>query len=145
RPCTGLVVIFPEGRSHHVDYPFGLHKQYDLPWDYYSKRDRFFVQSQHCRRSLVTPGTGCAPCDEILRNDVFRGIMQRIGLGIHENTPIIYMPIASLIDTVRKKSDQCRGLKLTKLNVVRKLLGKMAALDEHKQFVMALASGRVER
>ncbi|KAJ7663740.1 hypothetical protein DFH06DRAFT_986394, partial [Mycena polygramma] len=55
------------------------------------------------------------------------------------------MPIASLIDVVRKKTDQCRGLKLTKLNVVRKLIGKMAALDEHKQFVMAIASGRVER
>ncbi|KAJ7930728.1 hypothetical protein B0H13DRAFT_1858536 [Mycena leptocephala] len=145
RPCTGLDMVFPTGRSHHVDYPFGLHKQYDLPWDYYSKRDQFFMQSQHCLRSLVTPGTGCAPCEEIIRNDIFRGIMQRIGLGIHENTPLIYMPIASLIDTVRKKTDQCRGLKLTKLNVVCKLLGKMAALDEHKQFVMAIASGRLER
>ncbi|KAF8188597.1 hypothetical protein K438DRAFT_2146607, partial [Mycena galopus ATCC 62051] len=55
------------------------------------------------------------------------------------------MPIGTLVETVRKKADQCRGLKLTKLNVVRKLLGKMAALDEHKQFVMAVASGRVER
>ncbi|KAF8208013.1 hypothetical protein K438DRAFT_2071565 [Mycena galopus ATCC 62051] len=55
------------------------------------------------------------------------------------------MPIGTLVETVRKKADQCRGLKLTKLNVVRKLLGKMAALNEHKQFVMAVASGRVER
>ncbi|KAJ6626373.1 hypothetical protein B0H10DRAFT_2161558 [Mycena sp. CBHHK59/15] len=40
------------------------------------------------------------------------------------------MPIGTLIET---------------LNVVRKLSGKIAALDEHKQFVMAVASGRVER
>ncbi|KAJ7498368.1 hypothetical protein B0H11DRAFT_1909401 [Mycena galericulata] len=81
--CVGIQLGFPRGRSHHVDYPFGLHQHYDLPWDYYSQGD--------------------------------------------------------------KKIDQTRSLKLTKLNVVRKLLGKMAALDDHKQFVMAIASGRVER
>ncbi|KAK6984736.1 hypothetical protein R3P38DRAFT_3332782 [Favolaschia claudopus] len=52
---------------------------------------------------------------------------------------------AYLVDTVRHKTDQCRRLKLTKLNMARKLIGKMAALNEHKQFVMAVASGRVER
>ncbi|KAF8214789.1 hypothetical protein K438DRAFT_1484927, partial [Mycena galopus ATCC 62051] len=87
----------------------------------------------------------CVPCENFLHNDVLRGIVQRICAGIHPNTPLIYMPIGTLVETVRKKADQCRGLKLTKLNVVRKLLGKMAALNEHKQFVMAVASGRVER
>ncbi|KAJ7200082.1 hypothetical protein B0H12DRAFT_1289370 [Mycena haematopus] len=143
--CPGLEIRFPQGRSHHVDYPFGLHQQYRLPWDYYSKGDRFFVQSHDCRRSLVAINRGCGPCEGLLLNDVLCGIVQRIRFGIHPNTPLIYMPISTLVETVRKKADQCRGLKLTKLNIVQKLLGKMAALDEHKQFVMAVASGRVER
>ena len=32
-----------------------------------------------------------------------------------------------------------------KLNASQKLLGKACALDEHKQWMMALASGRVDR
>ncbi|KAK6984092.1 hypothetical protein R3P38DRAFT_2398621, partial [Favolaschia claudopus] len=143
--CCGLYIGFEEGQSHHVNYPFGLHQQYDLPWDYYSQRDKFFLQSHRCRRTLVPAGRACEPCGSILRNDVFVGILQRMGCGIHPNTPLIYMPIANLVETVRRKTDQCRSLKLTHLNLARKLLGKMTALDEHKQFVMAVASGRVER
>ncbi|KAJ6456749.1 hypothetical protein C8R45DRAFT_844675, partial [Mycena sanguinolenta] len=134
--CAGLEIRFLQGRSPHTDYPFGLHKQYDLPWDYYSKCDTFFIQSHHCLRSLVAINQGCTPCEGLLRNNVLRGILQRIGFGIHPNTPLIYMPIGTLVDTVRQKIDQCRTLKLTKLNVVRKLVGKMAALEEHKQFVI---------
>ncbi|KAJ7155332.1 hypothetical protein C8R46DRAFT_1196801 [Mycena filopes] len=144
-PCSGLILGFPSGRSHHTDYPFGLHQQYALTWDYYSKRDQFFVQSHSCIQAMVVPGKACRPCDGIMRNDIFRGVVQRIMHGYLENIPLIYLPIAALMDVARKKTEQCRGLKLTKLNIVRKLAGKMNALDEHKQLVMAVASGKVQR
>ncbi|KAJ7782583.1 hypothetical protein DFH07DRAFT_764716 [Mycena maculata] len=145
KPCTGIELAFPPGGSHHVDYPFGLHQQYNLPWDYYSRHNQFFIQSKNCQRDLVVKGEPCKSCNSLLANDVLLGIIRRIWHGIHENTPLIYMPISGLIDCARRKTVQTRGLKLTKLNVVRQLLGKMAALDEHKQFVMAVASGKVER
>ncbi|KAJ6603900.1 hypothetical protein B0H10DRAFT_1922985 [Mycena sp. CBHHK59/15] len=55
------------------------------------------------------------------------------------------MPISVLIDLLRSKSHQCRSSKLTRLNDLRALSSKMGQLDEHKQFVMAVASGKVER
>ncbi|KAK7013774.1 hypothetical protein R3P38DRAFT_2465996, partial [Favolaschia claudopus] len=121
QPCCGMLIMFPEGRSHHVDYPFGLHQQYPLPWDYYSQRDKFYVQSHHCLRSLRAGGKSCNSCEALLRDDVFVGILQRIAGGIHPSTPLIYRPISVLVETVRNKSDECRGMKLTKLNLVRKL------------------------
>ncbi|KAJ7913114.1 hypothetical protein B0H13DRAFT_2232374 [Mycena leptocephala] len=70
---------------------------------------------------------------------------RRIQFGIPENTPFAFMPIGVLIDSLRNKAQQYRGLKLTRLNDLRALTGKMGQLDEHKQFVMVVASGKVER
>ncbi|KAJ6476636.1 hypothetical protein DFH09DRAFT_1253487 [Mycena vulgaris] len=55
------------------------------------------------------------------------------------------MPISVLIDVLRSKVQLLRGFKLTRLNDLRKLFSKLVQLDEHKQFVMAVASGKVER
>lgn len=38
-----------------------------------------------------------------------------------------------------------KALRLTKLNNTRKLLGHVAALEDHKQWIMAVASGKVDR
>ncbi|KAJ7078273.1 hypothetical protein B0H15DRAFT_804878 [Mycena belliarum] len=144
-PCFGLEIRFPAGQSHHTQYPFGLHKQFVLPWDYYSRSERFYIQSKTCKRGLVAPGHGCSACEGLLLNDVLVGVLQRAAHGVHENTPLIYMPIGVLVTVLRRRIDQCRGLKLIKLNDTRKLLGVVAELEEHKQFVMAVGSGKVTR
>ncbi|KAJ7219677.1 hypothetical protein B0H12DRAFT_1078592 [Mycena haematopus] len=78
KPCGGLQIRFPPGRSPHLYYPFGLHQQYELPWNYYSHHDQFFIQSPSCLRSLVAPDRGCSRCEGLLIHDVLRGIIQHI-------------------------------------------------------------------
>ncbi|KAF8169580.1 hypothetical protein K438DRAFT_1537109, partial [Mycena galopus ATCC 62051] len=144
-PCIGMEIASPHGKSHHTDYPFALHQKYTLSWDYYSKGERFFIQSQKCTRCLCTLGQLCGPCTDVLSDSVLKGILQRIKFGMPDNTPFTYMPIGVLIDSLRTKAHQYRGLKLTRLNDLRTLASKIGQLDEHKQFVMAVASGKVER
>ena len=46
---------------------------------------------------------------------------------------------------VRRKIDMVSQLRMSKLNDSRKLLVKVGALEDHKQLILAIASGRVER
>ncbi|KAJ7167785.1 hypothetical protein C8R46DRAFT_1270144 [Mycena filopes] len=124
RPCVGIEIRFPVGKSHHSDYPFGLHRQYSLPWDYYSKGDRFFIQAQACARGLCPVGNTCVHCTRILSHTVLKGIFQRLQSGVPEHTPYSFMPSSVLIDLLRRKSDLYRGLKLTRLNDLRALTSK---------------------
>ncbi|KAJ6603959.1 hypothetical protein B0H10DRAFT_1821788 [Mycena sp. CBHHK59/15] len=142
-PCVEMQIAFPIGKSHHTDCPFALHRQYTLSWDYYSRGELFFIQSQKCTRALCAIGQLCRPCTDLLSDGVLKGILQRIKSGIPENTPFTFMPISILMDLLRSKSHQCRSLKLTRLNDLRALSSKMGQLDEHKQFVIAIASGKV--
>lgn len=46
---------------------------------------------------------------------------------------------------VRMRAEQNNSLKLQKLNNSWKLMGKVAALDDHKEWIMAISSSKVER
>ncbi|KAJ7646422.1 hypothetical protein DFH06DRAFT_1332786 [Mycena polygramma] len=41
--CCGMEIKFPVGQNHHVAYPFGLHSTMQIPWNYYSEGDRFYI------------------------------------------------------------------------------------------------------
>ncbi|KAJ7170424.1 hypothetical protein C8R43DRAFT_1120855 [Mycena crocata] len=123
-PCIGMQVTFPDGKSHHTDYPFGLHRQFTLPC-YYSKGEPFFIQSQMHTRGLCEPGKMCRRCNELSSDNMLVGILDRIRNGIPENSTFIFMPISVLIDALRNRVQQYRGLKLTRLNDLRKLFGKL--------------------
>jgi hypothetical protein len=71
--------------------------------------------------------------------------MNRIQYGTHENIPLVYQGVGGLITIVRRKTDTIDQLRMSKLNDSRKLLVKAGALEDHKQLVLAIASGRVER
>jgi hypothetical protein len=45
----------------------------------------------------------------------------------------------------RRKTKQLDELRMSKLNDSRKLLVKMGTLDDHKQWILAIASGRLDR
>ena len=70
--------------------------------------------------------------------------MDRIQYGVHENSPFVYHGVGGLIEVARWKSEQLRQVQMTKLNTSRKLLGKATALDNHKQWILAIASGHVK-
>lgn len=143
--CEGIPVEFPQGKNQHISYPFGLHNERDIPWDYRSTRGKFFIQSLLCRKPPVSAGRACDDCRALTSIPLYNKIMDRIRNGVHENTPLIYHGFGGVLEVARRKTEQVRQLRLTKLNTSRKLLSKATALDDHKQWMMAIASGRVER
>ena len=44
--CEGVLVGFPHGTNHHISYPFGIHSEHNIPWDYCSTRDKFYIQAK---------------------------------------------------------------------------------------------------
>ena len=143
--CKGILVKFPRGRNHHISYPFGIHSERDIPWDYCSTGDRFYLQARLCLKPSISEGGACKDCQALTSVPLYLTIMDRIRNGTHENTPLIYHGVGGLVEATRRKTEQVRQLQLTKLNASRKLLGKAAALDDHKEWIMALASNHVDR
>jgi hypothetical protein len=90
-------------------------------------------------------GEACRACKDIQSDDNFNTMMDRIQHGVHPNSTLDYQPIGGLIELVRRKTDQIEQMHLTKLNDNRKLETHAASLADHKQWILAIASGRVER
>jgi hypothetical protein len=143
--CKGVVVHFPSGKNHHTSYPFGIHNDRDIPWDYCSTKDMFSIQAKHCHRPFISEGDACRDCRALTSTPLYVSIMDRIVHGVHKNAPLVYHGVGGLIQVARRKSEQVRQVQMTKLNTSRKLLGKATALDNHKQWMMAIASGRIDR
>ena len=143
-PCEGVLVDFPEGANHHISYPFGIHSERSVPWNYRSTDDAFYIQAKSCQKTSSTQGGVCGNCQRLTSSTLFARIMDRIHHGAHENVPLVYHGIGGLIAIVRRKTNQIEQLRMSKLNDSRKLLVKAGALDDHKQWVLAVASGRVD-
>lgn len=144
-PCEGVAVAFPEGTNPHISYPFGLHGKRSVPWNYRTIDDALYLQAKTCQKTTSTEGEVCENCRKLTSSNLFAGIMERIQYGAHENIPLMYHGIEALITIARRKTDQIEQLHMSKLNDSRKLLVKAGALDDHKQWVLAVASGKVDR
>ena len=147
RVCVGILLEFPPERNHHTSYPFGLHNTHALPWDYHSISNKFFLQSTRCIGQIdeTHQSEACRACEDIRSNDNYATMTDRIKHGVHLNSTLNYQPIGGLIELVRRKTDQIEQMHLTKLNDNRKLETHAASLADHKQWILAIASGRVER
>jgi hypothetical protein len=145
RRCEGILVRFPPKKNHHTSYPFGIHNERDVPWDYHSINDRFYIQAKLCRGPFVNEVSACQECRALTSTPLYAGIMDHIQNGMHESTPLVYHGVGGLIEVARQKSERVRQVQLTKLNTSRKLLRKATTLDSHKQWVMAIASRQVDR
>ncbi|KDR76610.1 hypothetical protein GALMADRAFT_139524 [Galerina marginata CBS 339.88] len=149
-PCIGIHLVFPPGKDHHTSYPFGLHSSRIIPWNYHSIEDRFYLQSNCCSRVVHAASDdrqyrACRSCEKIRSDDQFQSIYERIKFGVHINTPVEYQPIGGLVHIVRKKTEQLEEMHLTKLNDNRTLARQAVSLADHKQWILAVASGRVDR
>ena len=71
--------------------------------------------------------------------------MDRIWHGTHENVPLMYHGVGTLITIACRKANHIKQLCMSKLNDSQKLLVKAGTLDDHKQWVVAVASRRVDR
>lgn len=41
--CKGILIEFPDGKDEHTSYPFGLHKERTMPWNYQSVNNSFYI------------------------------------------------------------------------------------------------------
>jgi hypothetical protein len=143
--CKGILVEFPAGKNHHTSYPFGLHNERIIPWDYHSINDAFYIQAKSCQKPRKKAGMACDDCRALTSTTIYEGIINRIEHGVHESTPLVYHGVGGLVTAVRRRVDQVQRLRMIKLNDSRKLQGKAAVLDDHKQWILAIVSGRVDR
>ena len=44
--CKGILVCFPAQKNHHTSHPFGIHNEHNVPWDYHSVKDMFYIQAK---------------------------------------------------------------------------------------------------
>lgn len=149
--CCGIEVKFPQGGSAHSSYPYGIHDELGDPWDYAVTRGVMILRAKGCtsKAMLATAshkhGQRCDACDRLTENGNLQGVLRRIENGVHENTHLMYHSIGGLVAIARTKTREIRALRLRKLNDAQKLTGKAVALDNFKQWVMAVGSGKVER
>ena len=143
-PCDGILVAFPDGKNQHISYPFRMHSDRTIPWNYKSIDDKFYIQSKSCKNWSSKEGRVCDDCENLTSTTLYTGIMDRIRNGAHENIPLVYHGVGGLMTIVRHKTDTVSQLRMSKLNDSRKLLVKVGALEDHKQFILAIASGRVD-
>lgn len=143
--CEGIPVAFPEGKDQHSSYPFGMHSERTVPWNYKSIDDKFYIQAKSCQKWSSKEGSACENCEMLTSTTLYTGIMDRIENGAHESIPLVYHGVGGLMTIVRRKKDMISQLRMSKLNDSRKLLVKVGVLEDHKQLILAIASGRVER
>jgi hypothetical protein len=64
---------------------------------------------------------------------------------MHKSTPLVHHRVGGLVMAVRRRVDQVQRLQMIKLNNSQKLQGKAAVLYDHKQWILAIASGHMDR
>ena len=115
--CEGILIEFPRRRNHHLSYPFGLHSERDILWNYSSTGDKFYIQAKKCRKPVISKGSACKDCRALTSLPLYICIMMdRIRHGVHENTPLVYHGVGGIFELIRRKTEQVQQLQLTKLN-----------------------------
>ena len=141
--CSGIWVDLPPGKSPHTLYPFGIHDELGDPWDYAVTKGVLVLWAKHC---ITNPPPGCEHCRNctvLATSSNLQGILQQMERGVHENTPLVYYSVRSLVILLRKQGE-IKVLQLRKLNDAQKLAGKAVAINNFKSWVMAVGSRRVE-
>ena len=72
--CGGNLIIFPLGKNQCTLYPFGLHGEQIIPWNYHSIDDKFYLQARSCMKELVDEGEGCIKCKTLKSTSLYDGI-----------------------------------------------------------------------
>jgi hypothetical protein len=141
RPCEGISIAFPEGKDQHTSYPFGMHSKRTILWNYKSIDNTFYIQAKTCQKWSSKEGSACDNCEMLTLTMLYTGIMDHIMNGAHESIPLVYHGVRGLMTIAQRKTDMISRLHMTKLNDSRKLLVKVGMLEDHKQLILAIASG----
>jgi len=86
----------------------------------------------------------CEECKQLEKNLSLEGICTRLKDGVHENASYAYHGTGGHQQLLHQKDVLIKFYCLRGLNHAKKLLGKAMALSDHKCFIAAIASGKVE-
>ena len=143
--CEGYTLTFSDGQSPHDSYPFALHSQLELPWDYSVRNGQMTLFARSCTQ-LVKDGVGsCHRCQNLFKNRTLEGMLTRLEEGVNENLAFAFHSFRGLIEMLQRKNHQIDFYQLRGLNQARKLLSRMTALSDQKRLLKAIASGKVDR
>ncbi|KAJ7104685.1 hypothetical protein C8R44DRAFT_746366 [Mycena epipterygia] len=145
-PCTGFLFPFSSaGKTASSDYPYGLHDIITLPWTYESNvDDTLTLRSKACKKTGLNGRSNCRACAELPKQATLKGILDRSKDGVHENAQYGYHPISGLVQIIRRKNKRIEELRVRGLNAAKRLAVQARSLTDHKRFVRAIGSGKVE-
>ena len=102
--------------NQHTSYPFGIHSDHVIPWNYRSIDGKFYLQATSCQKSSSLEGGACKNCQNLTSSSLYARIMHRIKFGAHENILLVYHGIGALMAIIWWKTEQIEQLHLLKLS-----------------------------
>jgi hypothetical protein len=70
--------------------------------------------------------------------------LQRAAEGIPDGANYSFNPISGLVEHLQRKNGQIKRLRLRGFNALKCIAGQVQSLTDHKRFVRAIGSGKVE-
>ena len=120
--CEGYALTFPDGQSPHDSYPFALHSQLELLWNYSVRNGRMTLFTQSCAQLVKDGIKACCACQNLFKNKTLEGILTRLEEGVNKNLAFLYHSFSGLIEMLHRKNHQIDFYRLQGLNQARKLL-----------------------
>jgi hypothetical protein len=117
-----------------------------IPWNVHIVNSELCLTAHNCSGVAPDCKTGCCGyCYALRKANLLEGIQGRILDGIHENATHLYQPIAGLVNVINRKDVQLSAMHVVSLNTTKSLRRRTTAVMDHKRFLMALASNKVQR
>ena len=143
--CKQHLVSVLSGQSAIGAYPFMLHIEEHIPWEFSSHRGALLLHARNCEDRHLDKDGLCRPCQSLLSNDRFKKVLARMQEGVHEYTPYKYHGLASLAAIARKKERTIELYRTRRINDMRKLLGCEGVITLHRQILLAMSTGTIPR
>ncbi|KAH9047051.1 hypothetical protein EDB84DRAFT_1557861 [Lactarius hengduanensis] len=143
--CRRHLVSVPPGQTAIGAYPFMLHIEEHIPWEFSSLHGSLLLHARNCEDRHLDKGGLCRPCQSLLLSDRFRKTLSRVQEGVREYTPYKYYGLVNLAEIARKKEHTIEMYRTRRVNDTRKLLGREGAIALHHQILLAMSTGKIPR
>ncbi|GJJ15796.1 hypothetical protein Clacol_010074 [Clathrus columnatus] len=134
--------IPPKQDNHIPCHAFKLHTYMSLPWSIEIVGEELFPRAEDCLEFCYADP--CINCSALKANTILCGILQHISIEAKEHTPHKWLSHAQLEEKMDRVGRQLNTLKLHALNTGRRLARRTTVLDDHKRFVLSIATGKIQ-
>ncbi|KAJ7834825.1 hypothetical protein B0H13DRAFT_2240173 [Mycena leptocephala] len=144
--CAGFLFPFSGAdKTASSEYPFSLHDTIPLPWTFGNNANgTLTLRSTFCEEKPSAGRNNCRACAALPKHKTLEGIIDRAKYGVKENANYAYHPFSGLVDVIRRKNKRIEELRVRGLNAAKRIAVQARALSDHKRFVQAIGSGKVE-